>query len=583
MKKKLVLLTTFLFGANTLPIGQIANAANNDVVNVYGTKTMTFSEFYQNEITGEAKNEDGYYDTVTSATKRKVGIIPAIMNNTDVFNVEGIKTVDVSISNDILTGEGVSTSDEEGIKEFAKSKNIDILYFQYEDGTVKDANGNVVGDNVPVYKAKALKEDGSYGKRTLVNEKAVSATKVSVQNPNVTYGTTYGDYQFNFDLVGYDEGYKDNLYGVTITNQETGEVYGSVIYEDIWPATKSGFKLQIAVNLTTKNIRGNEVVAGRYKGFGKGVYTVRVMSRGYEDLVINNINVDEKLEVAPKLKTTEFKDTDSKVSLQIDTSNVKEDYVSKLKNCEVKLIYGRDVIDASKVNITKSEDGKNIKINNMSDIITNYGVGSYTVQLVVPEYAPENLTFIVKDTSIAKTYLKVSDKIYEADANVEVLKGEDVSIVDKDGNFIKGLGKGATITLNGETISPKGTQITSYNEDEQVLRILTDNDYFTEGNEYVLTVATTGYDTYEYKFKVVTEKTKTEEIKEDVTDKNNSLDIKDAKVLDANLESSKSNDKETKNINQGGKATKTGDIGVLPYFVVSLGSLGVLTRKKYRR
>ena len=583
MKKKLVLLTTFLFGANTLPIGQIANAANNDVVNVYGTKTMTFSEFYQNEITGEAKNEDGYYDTVTSATKRKVGIIPAIMNNTDVFNVEGIKTVDVSISNDILTGEGVSTSDEEGIKEFAKSKNIDILYFQYEDGTVKDANGNVVGDNVPVYKAKALKEDGSYGKRTLVNEKAVSATKVSVQNPNVTYGTTYGDYQFNFDLVGYDEGYKDNLYGVTITNQETGEVYGSVIYEDIWPATKSGFKLQIAVNLTTKNIRGNEVVSGRYKGFGKGVYTVRVMSRGYEDLVINNINVDEKLEVAPKLKTTEFKDTDSKVSLQIDTSNVKEDYVSKLKNCEVKLIYGRDVIDASKVNITKSEDGKNIKINNMSDIITNYGVGSYTVQLVVPEYAPENLTFIVKDTSIAKTYLKVSDKIYEADANVEVLKGEDVSIVDKDGNFIKGLGKGATITLNGETISPKGTQITSYNEDEQVLRILTDNDYFTEGNEYVLTVATTGYDTYEYKFKVVTEKTKTEEIKEDVTDKNNSLDIKDAKVLDANLESSKSNDKETKNINQGGKATKTGDIGVLPYFVVSLGSLGVLTRKKYRR
>ena len=583
MKKKLVLLTTFLFGANTLPIGQIANAANNDVVNVYGTKTMTFSEFYQNEITGEAKNEDGYYDTVTSATKRKVGIIPAIMNNTDVFNVEGIKTVDVSISNDILTGEGVSTSDEEGIKEFAKSKNIDILYFQYEDGTVKDANGNVVGDNVPVYKAKALKEDGSYGKRTLVNEKAVSETKVSVQNPNVTYGTTYGDYQFNFDLVGYDEGYKDNLYGVTITNQETGEVYGSVIYEDIWPATKSGFKLQIAVNLTTKNIRGNEVVAGRYKGFGKGVYTVRVMSRGYEDLVINNINVDEKLEVAPKLKTTEFKDTDSKVSLQIDTSNVKEDYVSKLKNCEVKLIYGRDVIDASKVNITKSEDGKNIKINNMSDIITNYGVGSYTVQLVVPEYAPENLTFIVKDTSIAKTYLKVSDKIYEADANVEVLKGEDVSIVDKDGNFIKGLGKGATITLNGETISPKGTQITSYNEDEQVLRILTDNDYFTEGNEYVLTVATTGYDTYEYKFKVVTEKTKTEEIKEDVTDKNNSLDIKDAKVLDANLESSKSNDKETKNINQGGKATKTGDIGVLPYFVVALGSLGVLTRKKYRR
>lgn len=583
MKKKLVLLTTFLFGANTLPIGQIANAANNDVVNVYGTKTMTFSEFYQNEITGEAKNEDGYYDTVTSATKRKVGIIPAIMNNTDVFNVEGIKTVDVSISNDILTGEGVSTSDEEGIKEFAKSKNIDILYFQYEDGTVKDADGNVVGDNVPVYKAKALKEDGSYGKRTLVNEKAVSATKVSVQNPNVTYGTTYGDYQFNFDLLGYDEGYKDNLYGVTITNQETGEVYGSVIYEDIWPATKSGFKLQIAVNLTTKNIRGNEVVAGRYKGFGKGVYTVRVMSRGYEDLVINNINVDEKLEVAPKLKTTEFKDTDSKVSLQIDTSNVKEDYVSKLKNCEVKLIYGRDVIDASKVNITKSEDGKNITINNMSDIITNYGVGSYTVQLVVPEYAPENLTFIVKDTSIAKTYLKVSDKIYEADANVEVLKGEDVSIVDKDGNFIKGLGKGATITLNGETISPKGTQITSYNEDEQVLRILTDNDYFTEGNEYVLTVATTGYDTYEYKFKIVTEKTKTEEIKEDVTDKNNSLDIKDAKVLDANLESSKSNDKETKNINQGGKATKTGDIGVLPYFVVSLGSLGVLTRKKYRR
>lgn len=583
MKKKLVLLTAFLFGANTLPIGQVANAANNDVVNVYGTKTMTFSEFYQNEITGEAKNEDGYYDTVTSATKRKAGIIPAIMNNTDVFNVEGIKTVDVSISNDILTGEGVSTSDEEGIKEFAKSKNIDILYFQYEDGTVKDADGNVVGDNVPVYKAKALKEDGSYGKRTLVNEKAVSETKVSVQNPNVTYGTTYGDYQFNFDLVGYDEGYKDNLYGVTITNQETGEVYGSVIYEDIWPATKSGFKLQIAVNLTTKNIRGNEVVAGRYKGFGKGVYTVRVMSRGYEDLVINNINVDEKLEVAPKLKTTEFKDTDSKVSLQIDTSNVKEDYVSKLKNCEVKLIYGRDVIDASKVNITKSEDGKNITINNMSDIITNYGVGSYTVQLVVPEYAPENLTFIVKDTSIAKTYLKVSDKIYEADANVEVLKGEDVSIVDKDGNFIKGLGKGATITLNGETISPKGTQITSYNEDEQVLRILTDNDYFTEGNEYVLTVATTGYDTYEYKFKVVTEKTKTEEIKKDVTDKNNSLDIKDAKVLDANLESSESNDKETKNINQGGKATKTGDIGVLPYFVVSLGSLGVLTRKKYKR
>ncbi|MBU5488704.1 hypothetical protein KQI77_11260 [Clostridium sp. MSJ-8] len=583
MKKKLVLLTAFLFGANTFPIGQVANAANNDVVNVYGTKTMTFSEFYQNEITGEAKNEDGYYDTVTSATKRKAGIIPAIMNNTDVFNVEGIKTVDVSISNDILTGEGVSTSDEEGIKEFAKSKNIDILYFQYEDGTVKDADGNVVGDNVPVYKAKALKEDGSYGKRTLVNEKAVSETKVSVQNPNVTYGTTYGDYQFNFDLVGYDEGYKDNLYGVTITNQETGEVYGSVIYEDIWPATKSGFKLQIAVNLTTKNIRGNEVVAGRYKGFGKGVYTVRVMSRGYEDLVINNINVDEKLEVAPKLKTTEFKDTDSKVSLQIDTSNVKEDYVSKLKNCEVKLIYGRDVIDASKVNITKSEDGKNITINNMSDIITNYGVGSYTVQLVVPEYAPENLTFIVKDTSIAKTYLKVSDKIYEADANVEVLKGEDVSIVDKDGNFIKGLGKGATITLNGETISPKGTQITSYNEDEQVLRILTDNDYFTEGNEYVLTVATTGYDTYEYKFKVVTEKTKTEEIKKYVTDKNNSLDIKDAKVLDANLESSKSNDKETKNINQGGKATKTGDIGVLPYFVVSLGSLGVLTRKKYKR
>ena len=101
--------------------------------------------------------------------------------------------------------------------------------------------------------------------------------------------------------------------------------------------------------------------------------------------------------------------------------------------------------------------------------------------------------------------------------------------------------------------------------------------------EGVLSGSINGYDTYEYKFKVVTEKTKTEEIKEDVTDKNNSLDIKDAKVLDANLESSKSNDKETKNINQGGKATKTGDIGVLPYFVVSLGSLGVLTRKKYRR
>lgn len=448
MKKKLVLLIAIVFGINTLPFGQIANAATDDVVNVYGTTSMTFSQFYQNEITGEAKNEDVYYDTVTSATKRKASIIPAILNNTDVFNVEGIKIVDVSISNDILTGEGISTSDEEEIKEFAESKNIDVSYFQYEDGTVKDVDGNIVEGKVPVYKAKALKEDGSYGTRTLVNEEAVSNSKVSAKNASVTYGTAYGDYLFNFDLEGYDEGYKDNLYGVTITNQQTGDVYGSVIYEDIWPATRSGFKLEIAINLTTKNIRGNEVVAGRYNGFGKGLYTVRVMSRGYEDLVISDINVNEKLEVAPTLKNSEFKDTDSKAVLQLDTSNVKEDYINKLKNSEISLSYGKETIDSSKVNISKSADGKSITIENLSEVVANYGVGSYTVQVAVPEYAPESLTFLVKNTSLTETYLKVEDKVYESDANVEVLKGEDISIVDKDGNFIKGFGKSATISLN---------------------------------------------------------------------------------------------------------------------------------------
>lgn len=172
------------------------------------------------------------------------------------------------------------------------------------------------------------------------------------------------------------------------------------------------------------------------------------MSRGYEDLVISDINVNEKLEVAPTLKNSEFKDTDSKAVLQLDTSNVKEDYINKLKNSEISLSYGKETIDSSKVNISKSADGKSITIENLSEVVANYGVGSYKVQVAVPEYAPESLTFLVKNTSLTETYLKAEDKVYESDANVEVLKGEDISIVDKDGNFIKGFGKSATISLN---------------------------------------------------------------------------------------------------------------------------------------
>lgn len=571
-----VVLAIILLVFNSIFIGEAVSANTEKILKVYGTTTMTYSEFYKNEITGEAKNEDGYYDAVTSATQKKLGIIPSILNNNDVFNIDGIKIVDVVITSEVLEDLGINSNEISIIKSELGKKNIDVTYFEYSNLKVLDSEGIVSDDGVQVYKAKPLNSDGSYGSRILINEDA--ATKVVNAEASMTYGGTYGDYQFNLTLSDYDDNYKDSIYTVTITNEETNEVFGTVWYEDCWPSTKNGFQLQVALNMTSKTIKGNEVVAGRFNGFGAGVYTVTVMARGYKDLVASNIQVNQKVVPSPTLVSNTFSELDNDIVLEMDVTNVDSKYISKLSNATYKLAMGRTEVDPLFTKITASNNGKTIKVSNIKELVNTYGLGNYSIKIEVDEYATESLSFIIK-SSLTQPSLLIDGKIYGNNEIPEVLKGEGINIVDSEGEFISGYGASVSIYLNEEVISTRGEnaiKIINYDKEGKALSILTDNDYFQAGNEYTLKLISTAYETFEYKFKVVNEKTKVEEPDENksINEEGEIGEAIEDKLVDNTSTTLESSNKLSSN------AVKTGDSSVIPYLVLAVASCGVIKKRK---
>lgn len=506
-------------------IAQAKAAALEDVAKIYGTIAMTYYEFYQNEVSSDiAKDEAGYYDAVTSATTGShTGDIATIHNwysdeESGNLVINGLKTVDIYMTPEVLAGL-TDSEDLEEIKAALAQEGITLTSYEDADGTLYDANGAEDEDQkLDIASVKALNSDGSYGASETVTNSNVSDITEYVAGSNATgtviYSSSYGDLEVDINYSGTEgatgmgislandsdksiwSAYKNNIYSVTLKNEDTGKIYGAVWYEDIWSESSHGSYLQIAINREDRTVKNNPITAGRYADLSAGTYTATVKSRGYEDVVVSDIEIGEILETKPSLTKSTYSTADEELVLMLDTTDVASGYIAALPNAEYSLKQGSTVVEAE---LTKSADGKTITIVN-----NGLAPGSYTLTGEVTGYQSVSYSFtLISDQE--QLSLKVGETIYSPGEQVSVTAGEPIYLVDADGNFVEGYGNSATIAVNGTTISNRGSDAVTvlvYDAANKVAYFDTGVSTFAEGGEFAVMVTITGFETYTYTFTV---------------------------------------------------------------------------------
>lgn len=499
---------------------------------VYATVDMTYYQYYQNEVSESiSKDEDGYYDTVTSATKGShTGDISTNHNwSSDGTNltINGMKNVDISIDRAALKGITTATTLDE-IKAALAEKGMTLTYYK-QSGVLYNADGEKDEDQkLDISSVKALNTDGTYGQSQAVENTEVKDITTDVADgtivPTLNYNSNYGDIEIDLNYSGIAgktgmgislkddtdkakwNAYKNAVQGVTLTNEETGEKYGLVWYEDIWSEGSHGSYLQLVLNKEDRVSKGNPIKAGRFKDFSTGTYTATVKAKGYKDVVVSGIKVGELIKNKPTLVNDTYSTEDKYLELELDTTNVSDDYLEAMKKADFTLMKSNNVVDA-KITVSKKGDTIVIKNNGLEP-------GNYTLKASVDGYQDVTYSFTVLSTQ-EQLSMKVGDKIYAPTDNVTIKPGETIDLVDADGNFVSGYASSATVTVNGTVVPNRGPQavkVIKYDADSKTCTIDTTSSLFAEEGDYEVQVAVAGYNTYTYKFTI---SSKTPEVNKD--------------------------------------------------------------------
>lgn len=433
---------------------------------LYGTTTMTFAEYYLNEISKDKDSDtvdkldtEGMYDAVTSATSEAGSHstdYPTILNYTTgydkdsdgyYFKIDGIDTVDVSVTGDkyaeaiILNASGI---DEDAFRATA---------IRLSDVTSAKPSA-----------AKPLLRDGTYGTQMSIDASAAKDTSSIMVTPTVSYSSGYGNYQFILNFTGFDTSdstsdlyyanYLMNMYAATITD-ESGNVAGTVYYEDTWDEINHKYWVDIALSNGSFIAKGHTFQNSRFTSFfgyggdesimNPGKYAVVLKSRGYGDIntvftVGTKLGADETLTVG---NATIWGDNGATAEA---ASNLPDDFTVD----SMYLTYGNG---SNAVTLTEGTDfsydgdsysGK-LTINNTD----NTGVGSYTLTLTDNDYQPAKASFTVNsdlaadDISIVNNTLIIS-KSYTGNATIADYIAA-ISGVSVDGTSLRGPNLGSTI------------------------------------------------------------------------------------------------------------------------------------------
>lgn len=529
VKRSISLITTIfvltvLISVN-IGVSAKASSIGSKIVSIYGTKDLTYSEYYAGEIgrTASELNYDKLYrGTKSVVVGDKLDKVPGTLNyststtsNIANYDISGMKNVDVVVQKELFSKLNISNEDTENnikniISKLKESYNIDVTYFIFDDGIKKTAKGTKV-DSLPIATVKALKADDSFAKsETVEDNTAIDFSKpVNGFAPNgyvASYNNKYGDVLLNLD---YSEdynvfsgwaNYKNNIYAVTLTNQKTGQVYGMLWADDVWSVEDNGAYLSLAVNTKTND---------RFKDFEiPGEYTISVFAKGYKTVEAKNIKINNSLATKPVVDQIPIAENEGSQAIAFKYTGVDEKYVAAVANAKFTLI-NRNNEDVS-ANLGKYDSStQSIKINNSEELVKKYGAGYYTLFVEAPGYQKIGYLILVT-TDLEQPSLKVGNIIYGPNDTVRIVKGEPVYLVDKDGNFINGYASLRTVTINEVDIPGKGiygiqTPAIKYDETKKLTFIDTTIGAYKEEGDYKVVVKSPGYKDFTYKIQTISE------------------------------------------------------------------------------